>query len=107
MAYTLPGCMIGYLIVAVVFRKFFGMNFGWGRGILVFVVGWVLATVPGWISGGEEIYSSGLILLWPILSYAVVFGALRQLMKKPESAGDGGPIEPEASSGLKDDKSPS
>ena len=107
MAYTLPGCMIGYLIVAVVFRKFFGMNFGWGRGILVFIVGWVLATVPGWISGGEEIYVSGMILLWPILSYTVVFGVLRQLMKKHEPAEEGAPKESEVSSGLKDDESPS
>jgi len=46
-AFTLAGCLVGYVIVALVFRKFLQVSLGWGRGSLVFVAGWVLATIPG------------------------------------------------------------
>jgi len=82
MAYTLVGCLVGYVIVALLFRWFFHVNLGWGRGILVFVAGWVLATVPGWVAGGKKAYESVFQLIWPILSYGLLFFVTRMLLRR-------------------------
>jgi hypothetical protein len=81
MAFTLAGCLVGYVIVALVFRKFLQVNLGWGRGSLVFVAGWVLATIPGWVAGGQRAYESGLLVVWPILSYSLLFFIVRTVQR--------------------------
>lgn len=96
MAYTLPGCLVGYIIVALLFRKFFQVNLGWGRGILVFVAGWVLATVPGWVDGGKRAYEHALLLIWPILSYGLLFFFTRMLLRRRTVPTDPNQKGPEA-----------
>lgn len=91
MAFTLAGCLVGYVIVALVFRKFLQVSFGWGRGSLVFVAGWVLATIPGWVAGGQRAYESGFLVIWPVLSYGLLFFIVRTIQR---AVPDSEPVQP-------------